>query len=399
MNGPPDKGEPRAAQLSRRQAVKKGVMGACGLALGAKATYDYLAGSGPGESLRVGFRNSAPAELPSSAKEAAWFEASGPLVRCLLCPHRCVLRENDRGFCRARVARNGRLYSLAYGNPCALHLDPMEKKPLYHFLPGSPILSLATGGCNLRCPNCQNWSISQSNPEELETMELSPAQLVRRVSEQKIPALAYTYSEPIIFYEYVRDTAVLARERGIRNVLVTAGYISEEPLRELCGVVDAANVDLKGFSDHFYKRLTGSKLEPVLRCLEVMREEGVWVEVTRLVVPGYSDDMDDMEKMCRWLVRALGPDTPLHFSRFHPAYKLQGLPPTPPAVLDRAHEIARASGLRHVFVGNIPGHEAQNTLCPGCGRPVIERSGYRILANRLEDSRCPCGQTIAGIWL
>jgi len=374
-------------------------MGACGLAVGAYAVQDLLGPDSGTRRLRRGFAHDAPPTLWQWAREAAWYEPGNQAVRCTLCPHQCVLGENDRGFCRTRVVKEGRLHTLVYGNPCSVHLDPMEKKPLYHFLPGRPILSLATAGCNLRCLNCQNWEISQARPEETRNYDLPPARLVKHATERRIPAIAYTYSEPIIYYEYTRDAAALAREKGIRNVLVTAGYILEEPLRELCRVVDAANVDLKGFDNDFYKEVTGATLKPVLRSLQVMREEGVWVEVTRLIVPAYSDDLDDIRRMCRWLVAELGPDTPLHFSRFHPAYKLQGLPPTPAEILDQAHQIALDAGLRYVFVGNLPGHPARDTICPHCGRRVIERRGMRVHRNLTEDGRCPCGKRIAGVWL
>jgi pyruvate formate lyase activating enzyme len=385
------------ARIDRRAFIKKSIIGGCGLAWGAYTLQDLLR-EGENARLRVGFANDAPAELWKWSREADWYEAQGQMVRCTLCPHECILGENDRGFCRARVVKNRKLHSVVYGNPCAVHLDPMEKKPLYHFLPGTPIFSVATAGCNLRCINCQNWEISQAKPENTENMDLLPERLVQVAVQRNIPSIAYTYSEPIIFYEYVRDTAAMARERGIRNVLVTAAYISEKPLRELCSVVDAANVDLKGFNDHFYKKITGAKLDPVLRSLEVMREEGVWLEVTRLIVPTHSDDLEDIRAQCRWLVRNLGPGTPLHFSRFHPAYKLKRLPPTPIEVLDKARKIALDAGLHYVFIGNVPGHAAQDTLCPECGRKVIERRGYRVPANRLEKGRCPCGEVIPGVW-
>ena len=383
----------------RRRAIKQCVMGACGLALGAYAIDDLL-GDASARRLRRGFANDAPETLWQWSREAEWYEAGDHSVRCLLCPHKCALGENDRGFCRVRVVKEGRLHTLVYGNPVSLHLDPMEKKPLYHFLPGHPILSLATAGCNLRCINCQNWEISQAKPADLQHYDLPPEKLVAYATGRDIPAIAYTYSDPIIFYEYSRDTAALAKEKGIRNVLVTAGYISEEPLREFCTVIDAANVDLKGFNDDFYKKVTEATLQPVLRALQIMREEGVWVEVTRLIVPTYSDDLEDIRAMCKWLVRELGPDTPLHFSRFHPAYKLQGLPPTPATTLDQAYQIARDAGLHHVFVGNLSGHSAQNTTCPHCQRKVIERSGMKVHNNLLDNGRCPsCGEQISGVWL
>jgi len=383
--------------LDRRSFMKRYLMGGCGLALGVHAARDLLSGEGAG-GLRVGFRNDAPAELWKWSREADWYEAAGDGVRCLLCPHECILGENDRGFCRTRVVKGGKLHTLAYGNPCAVHVDPIEKKPLHHFLPGSRIFSVATAGCNLRCRNCQNWEISQARPEDTRNHDLMPEELARTTAERGIASIAYTYSEPIVFYEYVRDAAARARELGIRNVLVTAGYISEEPLRELCRVIDAANVDLKSFDDGFYKKVTKATLKPVLRALETLVEEGVWVEVTRLLVPAHSDDRRDLLEMCRWMVRALGPGVPLHLSRFHPAYQLEGLPPTPVETLERAYEIAREAGLHHVYVGNVPGHPGQVTSCPACDREVVVRRGYSRPRISLVDGCCPCGESIPGVW-
>jgi pyruvate formate lyase activating enzyme len=357
---------------SRRKFVKHCVMGGCGLALGAYTLHDFL-GSDRSAGLRVGFRNDAPQKLWQWSREAMWYETRGRMVHCQLCPHQCILGENDRGFCRTRVVKDAKLHTIAYGNPCSANLDPMEKKPLYHFLPGKPILSIATGGCNLRCLNCQNWQISQARPEDLRNYDLPPQQLVEKVMDNNIPAIAYTYSDPIVFYEYVMDTGKLAREQNIRNVLVTAGYIEEKPLRQLCTVADAANVDLKGFSDNFYKKVCGAKLAPVLNALKVMQNEGVWVEVTRLIVPTLSDDMDDHRAMCDWIVEAMGPGTPLHLSRFHPQHKLQHLPPTPVDTMYRAYDIAKAAGLHFIYVGNVPNNPFQDTICPACGDAVIRR--------------------------
>lgn len=383
---------------SRRKFVKHCLMGGCGLALGAYTLQDFLAGDKTA-GLRVGFRNDAPPELWEWSREAMWYEVQGRMVHCTLCPHQCILGENDRGFCRTRVVKNAQLHTIAYGNPCSAHIDPMEKKPLYHFLPGKPILSIATGGCNLRCLNCQNWQISQARPEDLRNYNLPPQQLVQGMTKNKIPAIAYTYSEPVIFYEYVMDTGKMAREQNIRNVLVTAGYIEEEPLRQLCTVADAANVDLKGFSDNFYKKICGAKLEPVKEALMIMQQEGVWVEVTKLTVPGLSDDMDDLRAMCDWMVEALGPGTPLHLSRFHPQHKLQHLPPTPVDTMYKAQEVAQRAGLHFIYVGNVPNNPFQDTICPNCKNAVIRRRGYTILSNELEDGHCPCGEKIPGVWL
>ena len=276
--------------INRRKFVKRCLMGGCALALSAYTINDFI-GQEKKSGLRIGFFNDGPDELWKWSREAMWYEPSGRLIQCNLCPHACILGENDRGFCRTRVVKDKKLHTVAYGNPCAVHLDPMEKKPLYHFLPGKPILSIATAGCNLRCLNCQNWQISQARPEDVTNHDLPPDQLVNHATRNKIPALAYTYSEPLIYYEYVFDSASLARQHNIRNVLVTAGYIQEKPLRQLCTVTDAANIDLKGFNDSFYKKITGSKLEPVMRSLTIAKEEGIWVEVTRLVVPSLSDDL------------------------------------------------------------------------------------------------------------
>ncbi len=384
--------------LNRRKFVKRCLIGGCGLALSAYAVNDFI-GKGKKAGLRVGFRNDGPDELWEWSKEALWYEQSGGLVQCRLCPHECILGENDRGFCRARVVKNNRLHTIAYGNPCAVHLDPMEKKPLYHFMPGKPVLSIATAGCNLRCLNCQNWQISQVRPEDTSNHNLPPDLLVERLTGNSIPAIAYTYSEPITFYEYVMDTATLAQAQNIRNILVTAGYILEQPLRQLCRVIDAANIDLKAFSDRFYKKVTGSKLAPVLQCLQISKEEGVWVEVTRLVVPTLSDDLEDIRAMCDWLVETLGPGTPLHISRFHPQYKLEHLPPTPVETMHKAYEAAKSAGLHFVYIGNLPGNPYQDTVCPQCGQHVIRRSGFKILANELKNGHCDCGEKIPGVWL
>jgi pyruvate formate lyase activating enzyme len=383
--------------IDRRRFIKKAVMGGCGLAWGAYAIRNLLR-EGPRAGLRIGFPNDAPAQLWRWSREADWYEAQGHLVKCVLCPHECILAENDRGFCRTRVVKHGKLHTVAYGNPCSLHIDPVEKKPLYHFLPGTPIFSIATAGCNLRCLNCQNWEISQSKPESTENADLPPDHLVEMTAERSIPSIAYTYSEPIIYYEYVRDAAALARARGIRNVLVTAGYISEKPLRQLCRVTDAVTLDLKAFNDRVYKKLTGARVDPVLRCLEVMREEGVWIEVSRLIVPTYSDDLDDIRALCRWVVRAIGPGTPFHFLRFHPQHRLKGLPPTPVEVMDSARMIAKEAGLQFVFLGNVPDRPAQDTVCPHCGRTVIERRGFYVTKKSLQNGHCVCGEPIPGVW-
>lgn len=320
-------------------------------------------------------------------------------VVCTLCPHGCELAEGERGHCRVRENRDGRLRLLVYGKPCAVHVDPIEKKPMFHVLPGSRSFSIATAGCNLRCKFCQNWEISQRPPEQTRNLDMPPEKVVALAGSEHCRSIAYTYSEPIIFYEYVHDTASLAQRQDLLNVLVTAGYINEQPLREWAPVIDAANVDLKGFDDGFYRRVCGGTLSPVLDTLAVLKEEQVFVEITTLLIPSLNDDMAMIERMCRWIGANLGAETPLHFSRFYPMYKLKNLPLTPVKTLLHARETALEAGLRHVYVGNVPGSGGENTVCPKCGKLLIARIGYRILRNEVRSGTCPdCGHPLAGIW-
>jgi pyruvate formate lyase activating enzyme len=322
-------------------------------------------------------------------------------VRCELCPRYCVIPEGGSGDCRIRVNIDGRLRATTYGRPSAIHIDPMEKKPLYHFRPGSSVLSIGTAGCNLHCRNCQNWQLSQRGGEEMEQIHQAlPEDLVRAARERDCQAIAYTYSDPVVFYEYVRDSAELAREKGLSNVLVTAGYINPEPLRELCRWVDASNTDLKAFDDGFYREVCGARLQPVLDSLAGMRAAGIWLEVTNLLIPGLNDDMASVRRMAEWMRRELGAGTPLHFSRFQPMYRMRNLPPTPVETLERARAEALDAGLEHVYIGNLFGHEAETTYCPRDGTPLLRRIGYRILERRLTpDGRCPqCNEPIPGVW-
>ncbi len=384
--------------ISRRLFVRRAIVGAGSALVGFKVLDDFFLH--PGRSgFSIGFRNDAPVALWRWCREADYYEREGKLVRCLLCPHLCILGENDRGFCRTRVVKGGRLHTIAYGNPCSIHLDPIEKKPLFHFLPTMPILSLATAGCNLRCLNCQNWEISQKRPEDTENADLMPEQLVALTRARGIGAIAYTYSEPIVFYEYVADSAALARASHIRNVLVTAGYISEEPLRALLCSVDAVTLDLKAFSRRIYRKLSQGRLDPVLKAAKIIREEGVWLELSNLLVTGVSDDMGDVSRLCHWIAREVGADVPFHFLRFHPDYRLRTLPPTPVATLEEARRRALEAGLKFVYVGNVPNHEAENTYCPRDGRLLIERRGYLVVRNNLVGGRCPCGEEIPGVWV
>ena len=322
-------------------------------------------------------------------------------VTCELCPHRCVIPDGGAGDCRIRVNLGGRLTATTYGRPSAIHIDPMEKKPLFHFLPAASVFSIGTAGCNLHCLNCQNWQLSQKGGEEMEQVfDLDPPALVKVARDQDCVALAYTYSEPVVFYEYVEDSSRAAHEAGLRNVFVTAAYIEQAPLRRLCRVLDAANADLKAFDDGFYRRVNSGTLKPVLDALVAFKEEGVWLEVTNLLIPTLNDDLAQVRAMCKWMLRELGPDTPLHFSRFHPMYRMRNLPPTPAEALDQARKEALDVGLHYVYIGNLPGHEGENTYCPHDGTLLIARTGFWVMENHLDaEGRCPkCRNKIAGVW-
>ncbi len=335
-----------------------------------------------------------------SVKERlAMFQQESPRgVMCLICPNACVIKDGERGDCRNRIARKSKLYTMAYGNPCAINSDPIEKKPLYHFLPGTSAFSIATAGCNLACLNCQNWTISQSAPDKTNNYDLPPEDVVLNAGSNKCRSIAYTYSEPNTFYEYVYDTSRIAREKGIKNVMVSNGYINPEPLKQLCRYIDGANIDLKSFSDTTYIKLNGGKLQPVLDSLKIYRDEGVWLEITNLVVPGWTDKPEEIKQMCKWLYSNGFKDVPLHFSRFQPLYKLEHLPPTPVNILRTAAKIAKAEGLHYVYIDNIPGSEMTDTICPDCGKKLIVRRGFSIEENNIVNNKCSCGTLIPGIW-
>jgi pyruvate formate lyase activating enzyme len=320
-------------------------------------------------------------------------------VQCHICPRNCVIPSGKRGFCGVRENRQGTLYALSYGKLVAVHIDPIEKKPLFHFLPSSTAFSIATAGCNLRCKFCQNWEISQRTPDEVEYVYIEPQDLVKKAKESGSLTIAYTYTEPTIFYEYMLEAAKLAKKEGLRNIMHSCGYINEEPLRELVKYLDAANIDLKGFSDDFYVKMSEATLEPVLKTLKILKESGVHLEITNLVLTGYNDDPDLITKMCLWIKENLGADTPLHFSRFFPMYKLTNLNPTPVETLEKARQIALDCGLKYVYIGNLAGNPAENTYCPKCKKMLIERRGYFIVQNNIEDGKCKfCGEGIEGIW-
>ncbi len=339
------------------------------------------------------------AMLPSTGERLAMFqEQSARGVVCMICPNECTLKEGELSDCHNRIARKSKLYTMAFGNPCASNIDPVEKKPLFHFLPGSTTFSIATAGCNLACLNCQNWTISQTSPDKTKNFDMPPGNVVERAIAAGCRSIAYTYSEPVTFYEYVFETSRLARQQGVKNIMVSNGYIKEQPLRQLCKYIDAANIDLKSFSESTYLKLNGGKLQPVLDALKIYLDEGVWLEITNLVIPGWTDNRDEIKQMCKWLAGNGFSDTPLHFSRFFPQYKLEHLPPTPPGILSQAVEIARGEGLKYIYLGNMPGTGVDDTVCPVCKEKIVDRSGYRIVTNKITKGRCTCGAVIPGVW-
>jgi pyruvate formate lyase activating enzyme len=332
-------------------------------------------------------------------KLALYYSKTEKGLQCTLCPHYCTLADGETGKCQTRVCRGGQLYSLGYGNPCSVNIDPIEKKPFYHFLPQSKAFSMATAGCNFSCLNCQNSSISQVSPVNTDKYDLMPAAAVAMALKHNNQSIAYTYTEPTVFYEYMLDTATLAREKGLKNVLISNGYINEQPLRALCQLLDAANIDLKSFSNETYRKLTGGSLKPVLNSLKILKEEGVWLEITNLVIPGWTDDLKLIKEMCQWLVAEGMQDNPLHFSRFFPTYKLTDTPPTPIETLLRAREIALEAGMRYVYLGNVSGTDLDDTVCPSCKRTLVKRQGYTVTDIQVKHCRCGfCGEEIAGVW-
>lgn len=339
-------------------------------------------------------------ELGKWHKLSAYQEKmEGNRVRCHICPHNCLVNEGGVGICKTRINKGGTLYSFAYGNPCSIGIDPIEKKPLFHFLPGERVYSLATAGCNFRCLNCQNWQISQSSPKELDHYDLLPEEVVKSAIAHNTQLIAFTYTEPTVFYEYVYDTAQIAHEEGLKTVFISNGFINQQPLIDLCPYLDAANIDLKCFDDDIYHKLDGGRLQPVLNTLKTLKEKGVWLEITNLLVPTYTDNPEMIERMCGWLMENGFADTPLHFSRFFPAYKLMDLPPTAESLLLKAKNIAEKAGIKYVYIGNIPSLEGENTHCPHCKRTIMERSCYSIGQNSIYKGKCGfCHEPIAGIW-
>lgn len=374
--------------MEKRDFLKLGLFGACGACLAGTA---FQANASLAEPQK---------KTMKPIRKAIYYTPTARGMKCLICPNECQIKPEEHGDCRTRYFTGGDLYTIAYGNPCAVHVDPIEKKPLYHFLPQSKSFSVAIAGCNLACLNCQNWEISQASPLTTNNYDLMPGDVVKNCIDQQCKSISYTYSDPVAWYEYTYDTAQMARVSGIKNVLVSAGYINREPLRQLAKYIDAANIDLKSFSNEIYEMLNAGKLQPVLDCLQLLKDNGVWLEITNLVVPDWTDDFDMIKQMCEWLADNGFADVPLHFSRFYPQYKLAQLPETPVATLVKARQIALSAGLHYVYIGNLPGSDGQDTICPGCKKTLVVRKGFFVEKNEIRNGKCPvCNRTIPGVWV
>ncbi len=335
-----------------------------------------------------------------SVKEVMYYKKlEGLKIECGICPKKCRISDLERGYCGNKENRGGTYYSLVHSRPCAIHVDPVEKKPLFHYLPSTMAFSIATAGCNFECRFCQNWRIAQYRPEQIQSSFTPPEKIIRMSIEKNAPTIAYTYSEPVVFYGYMFDCAKMGRLKGVGSIMISNGFINEKPLAELCKYLTAVKIDLKGFTDKFYKDQCSGELEPVLNTLRVLKRTGIWFEIVVLIIPTLNDSPAEIKNMCRWIAENLGKDVPLHFSRFHPMYKIRNLPPTPLKTLETCLAIAANAGLHYVYLGNIPGHPAESTYCPGCSRVVIRRIGYSIVENKIREGKCSeCGHPIPGVW-
>ena len=332
--------------------------------------------------------------------EASYYEKlEHKQIRCKLCPRECVVDDRERGYCGVRENREGIYYTLVYSRACTYHVDPIEKKPLFHFHPGSISFSIATAGCNLNCKFCQNWQISQVTPEQVNSIYLSPEDAAGMAAGNQCLSIAYTYNEPTIFYEYMYDTIIAAHHKNVKSVVITAGYIQKEPLEALCKKADAIKVDLKAFSEKYYQDVVKGELKPILESLVTMKKMGVWTEIVYLVVPTMNDSEKEFKALSKWIKTNLGPYVPIHFTRFHPQYILKNLPSTPLDTLEKAKAIADAEGLNFVYIGNVPGHPAENTSCPNCKKTLIGRMGFSITEFHIKNGKCSfCDFRIPGIF-
>jgi pyruvate formate lyase activating enzyme len=396
-----------ACSQSLADALPRGLLSSCSLradaaALGRRAFLKTAAlscmaacaGAGAARPLRASDSDS------QFIREARFYDKlTYKKIKCKLCPRECTIDDRERGYCGARENRGGTYYTLVHSRVCTAHIDPIEKKPFFHFHPGSMAFSIATAGCNVNCKFCQNWEISQVRPEEVQSLYLPPEQVASVAKRNQCVSVAYTYSEPVIFYEYMVDSAKAGHDQGVKSVVVTGAFIKQDPLKELSRRVDAIKVDLKAFSEKYYKEVVNGELKPVLDALVTMRKLGMWTEIVYLVVPTLNDGDEEFKRLARWVKSEMGPDVPLHFSRFYPQYLLKNLPPTPVKTLERAKAIADSEGLHYVYVGNVPGNPAESTYCPRCHRIVVKRAGYIVEENHIRKGKCQyCGLEIPGLW-
>lgn len=320
-------------------------------------------------------------------------------VECNLCPLKCRVADKERGACGARENRGGIYYTLVHSRVCAAHIDPIEKKPLFHFLPSTEAFSIATPGCNMWCKFCQNWEISQFRPEQVSSKYLSPKDIQEIARRYNTPTIAFTYTEPVIFTEYILDICALKEKYKTRCVSISNGFIEEEPLKEWIKYHDAIKIDLKAFNDKFYEEITGGNLKSVLKTLEIIRKNNVWLEIVVLLVPTLNDSKEEIKNLCSWVYKNLGKDVPVHFTRFHPTYRIKNLPPTPVSTIEEARNIGLEVGLEYVYTGNIPGNKGEKTYCPKCKKVIIDRFGFQVLSNDIVDGKCKfCGNQISGVW-
>jgi pyruvate formate lyase activating enzyme len=340
----------------------------------------------------------APKDNPYS-REAKYYEKQpDKKVTCKLCPHECRVADLERGTCGVRENNNGTYYTLVYGNPCSAAVDPIEKKPLFHYYPTTLAFSIATAGCNFSCKFCQNWEISQKRPEQVDSIKLFPSSVIDYARMKECKTVAHTYTEPVVFFEYVLDCAIEGKKRGVPNIIVSNGYIQEKPMRELCKYLGAVKIDLKAFTEKFYKDICAGELKPVLKTLQVLKEEKTWFEIVVLIIPTLNDGKQEIDAMTRWIVKELGPDVPLHFSRYYPTFMLKNIPPTPPETLQTARKIAMNNGIKFAYVGNVIS-DSENTYCPSCGKILIERMAYTVDIKGMNKNRCKyCNTVIPGVF-
>ncbi len=390
--------------LTRRQFLKKGGLAGVGLAVASYLGIQLHRGLGvglrPGLAETVKGSSEEPTPIAGELHEARYYRSlEDNVVQCQVCFRRCTVKEGGRSFCRNKVNLGGKYYTLVYAKPCAVQIDPIEKEPSFHMLPGGTIFCTATASCNNRCKHCQNWHISQKSVEETVNLFLPPKAAVEMALERECDAVSFTYSEPTVFYEYMFDVAKQAKEAGLKALFHTNGSMNPEPLAALLEHMDAVTVDLKAFTSKFYREVSSSQLEPVLRTIVNIRESGRHLEIVNLIIPTLNDDMEDIRRMCIWIKENVGDDVPLHFTRFFPAHKLTSLPPTPIETLEKATEVADGEGLQYVYIGNVPGHDRNSTFCPKCGERVIHRVHFSVRSLDVENGRCRfCGREIPGIW-